>query len=513
MNTDNADSAERRKADALDALAARETQASGGPADPFSQLEEAANAEPELIPDDEPDGEGAQDFLKEMATESNQVSPELSRLRAMVGGEVAVADNLVQGVDPNLAAAAPAPSFTTQSRRSATLQANARKMQKTAFKQFMIPLLLVVGGLLILMSVVTMVMLGAGGNDAPLRRSHGPGKVRQVLHLRLPAHWRHSHHGRLAVLPGYPQVREEIREEPSRSLPSRPVGKGGRVEKKKQKETAWNTEYTDHGIPQIAVFLSSSSVEFRNLRNPLLEPFFLPLVVSAPAPRVKPCRLSEQTMQTEHANQPRALNWPNRISLVRLLLVGPFVVLLINQHAWPWARHAALAIFLVMAVSDFVDGLLARRLGAITRLGAILDPLADKVLVISAVVLLSIHRIGAGGYHLPNWLPIAVVGKDLWVIVGTVVIYLVTDRLRVRPTIAGKASTVGQLLLVGYTLAAADIARLSQPTAEYGVLAGSWGVAGLSVLAIISYTRLGLTFVSAEGKPLENPVDHDHQGK
>jgi len=205
-----------------------------------------------------------------------------------------------------------------------------------------------------------------------------------------------------------------------------------------------------------------------------------------------------------NAKSPKALNWPNRISLARLLLVGPFIVLLINQRPWAWARHAALGIFVVMAVSDLVDGLLARRIGAITRLGAILDPLADKALVIFSVVLLSMDSVGAAGYQLPNWVVVAVVGKDLWVIAGTLVVYLVTDRLRVRPTPTGKLSTLGQVLLVGYTLLAADVARLSPPVASYGILAGSWAVAALSVLAIISYTRLGLAFVSAEGKPLED---------
>jgi cardiolipin synthase len=209
-----------------------------------------------------------------------------------------------------------------------------------------------------------------------------------------------------------------------------------------------------------------------------------------------------------NANPPRALNWPNGISLFRLLLVGPFVVLLINQQPWPWARHAALGVFVAMAVSDLVDGVLARRMGAMTRLGAILDPLADKALVIFSVVLLSMDDVGAAGYHLPNWVTVAVVGKDLWVIAGTLVVYLVTDRLRVKPTAAGKASTLGQLLLVGYTLAAADVARVSSPAARCGVLAGSWTVAALSVIAIISYTRLGLAFVSVEGKWLESSSDN-----
>ena len=98
-----------------------------------------------------------------------------------------------------------------------------------------------------------------------------------------------------------------------------------------------------------------------------------------------------------------ALTWPNRISLLRLLLVWPFVLLLLNQRELGWARHAALGIFLVMGVSDFIDGLLARRLNARTRLGAILDPLADKVLIVCSVVVLSSPTVAPGGLALPNW--------------------------------------------------------------------------------------------------------------
>ena len=199
-----------------------------------------------------------------------------------------------------------------------------------------------------------------------------------------------------------------------------------------------------------------------------------------------------------------ALTWPNRISLLRLLLVWPFVLLLLNQRELGWARHAALGIFLVMGVSDFIDGLLARRLNARTRLGAILDPLADKVLIVCSVVVLSSPTVAPGGLALPNWVVVAVVGKDLWVVIGTVVVYLATDRLRVQPTWAGKLSTLGQLLMVGYALIAPDMEKLAEGLGRWGILLASWGVVALSIAATISYTRLGLRFTTAEGKPLEN---------
>lgn len=200
-----------------------------------------------------------------------------------------------------------------------------------------------------------------------------------------------------------------------------------------------------------------------------------------------------------------SLSWPNRISILRLLLVGPFVMLLMNQGDWAYARYAAMGIFVVMAASDFLDGILARRLNQKTRLGAILDPLADKVLIVCSVVLLAIPNSAVPGFLLPNLVMVAIVGKDLWVILGFIVIYLVTDRLRVHPTLAGKATTFGQLVMVGLILISPDLNRLSGSLGSRLAFTVSWIVGGLCIAAIISYTRLGLRFVAQEQKPLEAP--------
>lgn len=200
----------------------------------------------------------------------------------------------------------------------------------------------------------------------------------------------------------------------------------------------------------------------------------------------------------------KALNWPNRISILRLLLVAPFVVLLENQQQWPPARHLAMAIFIVMAVSDMVDGMLARRLNIRTRLGAILDPLADKMMVICAAVLLSLPASWVPGAPLPNWVVVAVVGKDLWVIIGFFVVYLVTDRFRVKPTRAGKLCTFGQVCMVALTLLAPDLNRLHASAGTWIALVASWATAALCVVAAGSYLLLGLSFIATEQKPLDD---------
>jgi cardiolipin synthase len=199
----------------------------------------------------------------------------------------------------------------------------------------------------------------------------------------------------------------------------------------------------------------------------------------------------------------RALNWPNRISLLRLLLVPPFIVLLLNQREIEGARYAALGVFVVMGVSDAIDGLLARRLRQRSRLGAILDPLADKVLIVCAVILLALETSAVPGHEVPNWVVVAVVGKDLWVVLGFLVVYLSTERMRVSPTVFGKMSTFGQIVMVSTVLLAPDLDRIGYNVG--GILATivEIAVVGLCVLAVVSYTRKGLHYMTEEGKPLD----------
>ena len=214
-------------------------------------------------------------------------------------------------------------------------------------------------------------------------------------------------------------------------------------------------------------------------------------------------------MNETRATISRTLNWPNRISIMRLLLVAPLVIALMNQQEWPAARHIALAIFIVMGISDALDGMLARRTGARTRLGAILDPLADKVMVICTVVLLSLPESSVPNARLPGYVVVAIVGKDLWVIFGFLVIYLVTDRFRVHPTRAGKISTFAQIVMIGLTLLAPDINRIRESLGSHLAIGAAWLVVAFSILAAASYTALGLRYIAREDKPLD---ENNHEG-
>jgi hypothetical protein len=183
MNTnDDTDKCKTDALAALEALAARErseaTKPAGTPAgqDPFSRLEAqaAAEPEPELIPDDEPQAQGAQDFMRMMAQVSEAVNPELSSLRAMTGGCANVA--AANGSDGSPLGGGFVTTYEpvfSAPQRSARLRANTRVMHGHAFKQTMIPLLLVVGGVLILLSMITMVILAGDSSNIDAMAAEG----------------------------------------------------------------------------------------------------------------------------------------------------------------------------------------------------------------------------------------------------------------------------------------------------------------------------------------------------
>ena len=134
---------------------------------------------------------------------------------------------------------------------------------------------------------------------------------------------------------------------------------------------------------------------------------------------------------------------PNLITLARILLV-PVVV-------WAIASNQMLVAFLLFAVagiSDAVDGFLAKRFGMASQLGAFLDPLADKVLIVSIYVSFGIVDV------LPRWLVILVVSRDLLIVGGIIFSWIVNKPVSVKPHMVSKINTAVQLLLVGLVLAA-----------------------------------------------------------
>lgn len=137
-----------------------------------------------------------------------------------------------------------------------------------------------------------------------------------------------------------------------------------------------------------------------------------------------------------------SLNLPNIVTLGRIILVPVIFWLLINGNT-----QLAFIAFVCAGISDAVDGYLAKRFKLQTELGAYLDPLADKLLIVSIFVAL-----GVAG-KLPSWLVIAVVSRDILIVVGVLLAWLMGQPLAMKPRGISKANTAAQLILASTVLA------------------------------------------------------------
>jgi cardiolipin synthase len=136
------------------------------------------------------------------------------------------------------------------------------------------------------------------------------------------------------------------------------------------------------------------------------------------------------------------LNLPNLITIGRILLV-PVVVWAIASRE----MQVAFLVFLIAGVSDAVDGFLAKRLGMTSELGAHLDPLADKVLIVSIYIALGITE------AIPRWIVILVVSRDILIVGGVMLAWFLGKPIRVKPVLVSKLNTVAQIVFACLVLA------------------------------------------------------------
>ena len=139
----------------------------------------------------------------------------------------------------------------------------------------------------------------------------------------------------------------------------------------------------------------------------------------------------------------RRLSIPNLITLARILLV-PVVVWAITSGA----MKTAFLLFLAAGVSDAVDGFLAKRFGMQTELGAYLDPLADKAMIVSIYIALGIVE------AMPRWLVILVVSRDIMIVSAVILSWLIDRPVKLKPIIVSKLNTVAQIVYATVVLAA-----------------------------------------------------------
>jgi len=152
----------------------------------------------------------------------------------------------------------------------------------------------------------------------------------------------------------------------------------------------------------------------------------------------------------------------NKITIVRILMIPVFVTMAIYygqsiERGAPleWQRFTAIVIFLVAAASDGLDGYVARRYKQRSTLGAILDPIADKGLLLSAIITLSISNwsdIDPDYGRFPAWFPVLVITRDAVILVGAGVLHLLNGKVHVKPRWPGKVATVLQMAAIAWVM-------------------------------------------------------------
>jgi cardiolipin synthase len=150
----------------------------------------------------------------------------------------------------------------------------------------------------------------------------------------------------------------------------------------------------------------------------------------------------------------------NKITILRILLIPFFVVELIYYVRSGNEAHrlAALLSFAITAILDGVDGYIARHYNQISELGKILDPLADKLLLVSGIVTLSFNHGNFLG-QIPLWLTGTIIGRDLLILIGVVVVRFTVGKVVVRPHFIGKCATVLQMTVVIWILLKWDVGQ------------------------------------------------------
>jgi CDP-diacylglycerol--glycerol-3-phosphate 3-phosphatidyltransferase len=190
----------------------------------------------------------------------------------------------------------------------------------------------------------------------------------------------------------------------------------------------------------------------------------------------------------------------NKITVARILMIPLFVMMAIYygrgvQHGTPhdWQRICAIIIFVIAAASDGVDGYIARHYNQKSQLGVILDPIADKGLLLAGVITLSFSN---WTYEFPIWFPVLVITRDAVIVVGTIVLHYLVGTVDVKPSWMGKTATVMQMIAIGFTML-----QYNFPIGNFGIAAQKIDVNFLDVpVALAGFFTLisGIGYV-AEG--------------
>jgi CDP-diacylglycerol--glycerol-3-phosphate 3-phosphatidyltransferase/cardiolipin synthase len=185
-----------------------------------------------------------------------------------------------------------------------------------------------------------------------------------------------------------------------------------------------------------------------------------------------------------------SVTFATKITVTRILMVPVFVALALAygysvREGRPdeSLRWWALGVFVAAAASDGVDGWIARHCNQISKLGAFLDPIADKSLLLSGVVTLSIVDWGRDGWHLPLWMAVIVVSRDCIILGGIWILWRNHRKVKFAPHWTGKVCTVTQMFALGWVMLKVVPLSPEWPCALAAVF---------TVWSAITYVRQGL---------------------
>lgn len=167
---------------------------------------------------------------------------------------------------------------------------------------------------------------------------------------------------------------------------------------------------------------------------------------------------------------------PNILTLARMLLTPLFVILLLRDQFF-----SALLVFGLAGLTDGLDGFIARYFNQRTRLGAYLDPMADKFLLVSAYVALAVLAV------IPSWLAVVVIARDVIILLGIAVLTLLEKKYEIKPSIVSKITTTAQILTI--LLALFDPMRVKLAALHVPLL---WGTALFTIVSGLHYTYMGM---------------------
>ncbi|MGD9872982.1 MAG: CDP-alcohol phosphatidyltransferase family protein [Kiritimatiellia bacterium] len=205
----------------------------------------------------------------------------------------------------------------------------------------------------------------------------------------------------------------------------------------------------------------------------------------------------------DHSSGSPKLTLATRITLCRILGVPVYILLLIyytmglrQGSANELFRSGALLVFLMLAASDFLDGYIARTRNQITRLGTLLDPIADKLLMVSSLILLTRPSLSELQPQFPVVIAVLFISRDVFLVAGAFVVQHYCGQVHVKPRWSGKASTAAMVCCVAYILLGGPL-RYFTPLLTVA--------AALILLSMVQYLMDGI-------RQLEN-ASHQHHAK